>query len=149
MIGAGLLAVLRASSGSLDSITFAQIIPYTLIAGLFLSNFPEALASSTNMRLQGFSNRRIFLLWFSLMVITAAGAGFGFYVVESLNPTFRVPRTCTRRRHEPPAQRSTMLSGMKTGLLAALALLLAGSSFVVLGWSWLDSDPSRDRATNL
>jgi zinc transporter ZupT len=88
VIGAGLLVLLRTYTG--DSITFGQIIPYTLIAGLFLSNFPEALASSTNMRLQGFSKRRIFLLWFSLMVITAVGAGFGFYVVELLNPTWLV-----------------------------------------------------------
>jgi zinc transporter ZupT len=88
VIGAGLLALLRTYTG--DAITFGQVIPYTLIAGLFLSNLPEALASSTNMRLQGWGNRRIFLLWFSLMVITAVGAGFGFFVVESLDPTWLV-----------------------------------------------------------
>jgi zinc transporter ZupT len=86
VIGAGLLVLLRTYTG--DTVTFGQVIPYTLIAGLFLSNFPEALASSTNMRLQGWSKRRIFLLWFSLMVITAVGAGFGFFVVESLGHTW-------------------------------------------------------------
>jgi len=90
VIGAGLLVLLRTSAGALDSLTFGQIIPYTLIAGLFLSNFPEALASSTNMRLQGWGKRRIFFLWFSLMVITAAGAGFGFFVVEMLDHTWLV-----------------------------------------------------------
>jgi len=88
VIGAGLLVLLRTYAGATDTVTFGQVIPYTLIAGLFLSNFPEALASSTNMRLQGWSKRRIFLLWFSLMVITAVGAGFGFFVVESLGPTW-------------------------------------------------------------
>lgn len=90
VIGAGLLALLRVGSGALDSLTFGHVIPYTLIAGLFLSNFPEALASSTNMRLAGWGKRRIFFLWFTLMVITALGAGVGFIVVESLNPTWLV-----------------------------------------------------------
>jgi zinc transporter ZupT len=87
VIGAGLLVLLRTAT-DLGSITFAEVIPYTLIAGLFLSNFPEALASSANMRLQGWSKRRVFWLWMSLMVVTAVGAGFGFLVVESLNPTW-------------------------------------------------------------
>ena len=89
VIGAGLLMLLRGVS-DLGSITFAQVIPYTLVAGLFLSNFPEALASSTTMRLHGWSKRRIFWLWTSLMVITAVGAGFGFFLVESLDPTWVV-----------------------------------------------------------
>ena len=89
VIGAGLLILLRGVS-DLGSVTFAQVIPYTLVAGLFLSNFPEALASSTTMRLQGWSKRRIFWLWTSLMVITAVGAGFGFFLVESLDPTWVV-----------------------------------------------------------
>jgi zinc transporter ZupT len=89
VIGAGLLVLLRGVA-DLGSVTFAQVIPYTLVAGLFLSNFPEALASSATMRLQGWSKRRIFWLWASLMVITAVGAGVGFFVVESLDPTWVV-----------------------------------------------------------
>jgi hypothetical protein len=86
----GLLVLLHTYAGVADTITFGQVIPHTLIAELFLSNFREALASSANMRLQGWSKRRIFLLWFSLMIITAVGAGFGFFVVESLDPTWLV-----------------------------------------------------------
>ena len=89
VIGAGLLVLLR-SAADLNSIAFRHVIPYTLIAGLFLSNFPEALASSVNMRLVGWSKRRIFLLWFSLMIVTGLGAGFGYFVVELLNPTWVV-----------------------------------------------------------
>jgi zinc transporter ZupT len=89
VIGAGLLLVLRAAT-DLPSITFGQVVPYTLIAALFLSNFPEALASSANMRLQGWNKQRIFWLWLSLMVITAVGAGVGYFVIELLSPTFVV-----------------------------------------------------------
>jgi CRP-like cAMP-binding protein len=90
VIGAGLLALLQAKLPQLDSLDFAQVVPYTLIAGLFLSNFPEAMASSANMRMQGFGSRRVFLLWFSLLVVTALGAGVGFLLADSLSPTFVV-----------------------------------------------------------
>ncbi len=85
VIGSGLLLLLQAKVQQIGSLSFGDVIPYTLIAGLFLSNFPEALASSANMRMQGMGKRRIFLLWFSLMVITAAGAGGGFLLADSIN----------------------------------------------------------------
>jgi len=88
VIGAGLLVLLQANSQNLATTTFADIIPYTLIGGLFLSNLPEALASSANMRQQGWKKRRIFLLWFSLMVITAIGSGAGFMLADSLTHTW-------------------------------------------------------------
>ncbi len=85
VIGSGLLILLHSKVQQIESLSFGDVIPYTLIAGLFLSNFPEALASSANMRLQGMGKRRIFLLWFSLMVITAAGAGGGFLLADSIS----------------------------------------------------------------
>jgi len=85
VIGAGLLVLLQTKVQLLGSLSFGDIVPYTLIAGLFLSNFPEALASSANMRLQGWEKQRIFLLWLSLMIITAAGAGAGFLLADALS----------------------------------------------------------------
>jgi zinc transporter ZupT len=84
VIGSSLFLLLQTKIQQLDSLSFGDVIPFTLIAGLFLSNFPEALASSANMRLQGMGKRRIFLLWFSLMVITAAGAGGGFLLADTV-----------------------------------------------------------------
>ena len=52
-------------------------ISYSLIAGLFLSNYPEALSSSIGMREQGYSFRKVFLMWTSLMIITGIGAYMG------------------------------------------------------------------------
>ncbi len=46
-------------------------VPMTLLAGLFLSNFPEAMSSSVGMKAQGWSNSKILLLWISLTVVTA------------------------------------------------------------------------------
>ncbi len=87
VIGGGLLISLKIQVSMGNELFLRNVIPYTLIAGLFLSNFPEALSSSANMKLQGWSNQKIFLMWFSLMVITGIGAGCGFILTESLSHT--------------------------------------------------------------
>ena len=58
----------------------------SLIAGLFLSNYPEALSSSVGMREQGWAWRRILLLWTSLLAAAAVGAGIGAVVFEGASP---------------------------------------------------------------
>ncbi len=52
-------------------------ISLSLLAGLFLSNYPEALSSSVGMRQQGISFKRVFIMWFSLMIFTGIGAALG------------------------------------------------------------------------
>lgn len=52
-------------------------ISFSLIAGLFLSNYPEALSSSVGMREQGYSFKKVFSMWASLMIITGIGAFLG------------------------------------------------------------------------
>ncbi|MGI9287825.1 MAG: cyclic nucleotide-binding domain-containing protein [Pseudomonadales bacterium] len=89
VIGAGLFTLI-AVHPTPEDLRFAQAIPYTLVAGLFLSNFPEALSSSANMLGVGWSRRRIFLMWFALMVITAVGAGLGFLLAGVLAETWLV-----------------------------------------------------------
>jgi zinc transporter ZupT len=89
VIGAGLFVVIAAHPAA-DSLRFVHVIPYTLIAGLFLSNFPEALSSSANMLAAGWARRRVFLMWFALMVMTAVGAGLGFLLAGVLDETWLV-----------------------------------------------------------
>jgi CRP-like cAMP-binding protein len=90
VIGSGLLVLLQTKVELIGTLRFIEVIPFTLIAGLFLSNFPEALASSANMQLQGWSRWNIFLMWFSLMVITAIGAGSGYFLAGALNHTWLI-----------------------------------------------------------
>ena len=52
-------------------------ISISLLAGLFISNFPEALSSSAGMRQLNYSVGKIMLMWISLMVITGIGAFLG------------------------------------------------------------------------
>jgi zinc transporter ZupT len=57
----------------------------SLLAGLFLSNFPEALSSSVGMRKQKMPNGRILIMWTSIMVVSgiSAYAGNIFFVNAS------------------------------------------------------------------
>ena len=59
----------------------------SLIAGLFLSNFPEALSSSVGMRHQGYRQWRVLLLWTALMVFTGVGACLGSVFFRSMSGT--------------------------------------------------------------
>jgi len=89
VIGAGLYIMLVAHP-AVETLRFAEVIPYTLVAGLFLSNFPEALSSSANMQIVGLKPRRIFLMWLALMVTTSVGSGLGFLLAGVLSETWLV-----------------------------------------------------------
>jgi CRP-like cAMP-binding protein len=49
----------------------------SLVAGLFLSNYPEALSSSAGMRDQGMRFGKVLLMWTTIMVLTGIGAALG------------------------------------------------------------------------
>jgi CRP-like cAMP-binding protein len=57
-------------------------ISLSLLAGLFVSNYPEALSSSVGMKQQGYAFRHTLLMWSSLVLITGllAAAGNRFFV---------------------------------------------------------------------
>ena len=50
-----------------------------------IANFPEAMSSSIGMKKQGWGNFRVFMMWFSLMVLTSIGAGMGYWLGDSLD----------------------------------------------------------------
>jgi len=52
-------------------------VSWALIAGLFLSNLPEAMSSAVGMKLQKTSTLKIFWMWTSLMLLTGFGALLG------------------------------------------------------------------------
>jgi zinc transporter ZupT len=56
------------------------VISYTFIVGVLISNFPEAMSSTIIMHKGGLSKTKIFLMWFSIMIITGAGAALGAFV---------------------------------------------------------------------
>ncbi|ELR97572.1 cyclic nucleotide-binding domain-containing protein [Gloeocapsa sp. PCC 73106] len=52
-------------------------ISSTLLAGIFIANYPEALSSSRGMLQQGFSIPKTLIMWTSIMIVTGLLAGLG------------------------------------------------------------------------
>jgi zinc transporter ZupT len=90
VIGTGVLALVQSRQAAGITVGFSEVIPLTLVGGLFLSNFPEALSSALTMREQGYSRMKIFLLWAVLCLAMAVAAGVGVLVGNSLDPTTAV-----------------------------------------------------------
>jgi len=74
-----------------SSLLIHSTISISLIAGLFLSNLPEALSSSVGMRKQKMSNMRIFSMWTSIMIMAGICAFLGNVFFENVSPfTFAI-----------------------------------------------------------
>jgi len=68
-----------------SSLLIHPTISLSLLAGLFLSNFPEALSSSVGMRKQKMPNMKILMMWTSIMIITGLGAFAGNLFFENVS----------------------------------------------------------------
>jgi zinc transporter ZupT len=69
-------------TSSVDGMSFAFLV------AVFLANLPEALSASIFMREKGMTILKILALWFSIVVATGIGAGFGsvIHVPENAPP---------------------------------------------------------------
>jgi zinc transporter ZupT len=66
--------------------TNGHTLSMSLLAGLFLSNYPEALSSSASMREQGIPFKKVLMAWTLIMVLTGIGAGLGSIVLAGETP---------------------------------------------------------------
>jgi zinc transporter ZupT len=89
VIGSNFLVILRDKMVS-GTPSFGEMINYTLIAGLFLSNFPEAMSSSTMMRNQNLKFSKILVMWLSIMLMTALGSTVGYTIGADVSPVLVV-----------------------------------------------------------
>lgn len=90
VLGTILTSTVAAKLASNGSVSFSEVLPYTLIAGLFLSNLPEALSSSAQMRTQGMSATKVFAMWGSLVLLTGLGAALGATMGEHIPHAFMI-----------------------------------------------------------
>ncbi len=57
-------------------------ISWAFLFAVFISNIPEGVAGTISMQAEGRSNRRIVLMWSSLVVASAAAAGLGYFLTK-------------------------------------------------------------------
>lgn len=69
-----------------SSLLLHPTMSMSLLGGLAISNFPEALSSSVGMRKQKMSNTKIMMMWTSIMIVSGFGALFGNVVFENVSP---------------------------------------------------------------
>jgi len=69
-----------------SSLLLDSSMSMSLLVGLFLSNFPEALSSSVGMIKQKMPYMKIFLMWASIMLVTGIGAFGGNIFFENVSP---------------------------------------------------------------
>ncbi|MBN2120306.1 MAG: cyclic nucleotide-binding domain-containing protein [Candidatus Omnitrophica bacterium] len=65
--------------------TKETVIPWALIAGVFLANLPEAMSSSVIMKNQKYTGLKILLMWSSITLMTALGAFIGNIFLQNLH----------------------------------------------------------------
>lgn len=58
-------------------------VSVALLAGIWISNFPEALGSSVNLERSGMGKGKIRLIWLGIMAVSALAAAIGFAVVSN------------------------------------------------------------------
>lgn len=61
-------------------------VSLSLLVGLLISNFPEALSSSIGMRRQGLTTMRILVMWTSIVLMTGIGAAIGNLFFVGVEP---------------------------------------------------------------
>lgn len=66
------------------SVAPGGVVNLAFLAAVFVSNLPEGMAGSINLKTAGYSARRIFWMWMVLVLLSAACAGLGFAMIHQL-----------------------------------------------------------------
>jgi ZIP family zinc transporter len=67
------------------SIVAGGVVNIVLIAAIFISNFPEGLASSQGMKKNGKSTKQILLLWSVVVIIGTISSAIGFSILAKVS----------------------------------------------------------------
>jgi zinc transporter ZupT len=70
-----------------DTSMYHTHVSISLIAGLFLSNYPAALSSSIGMQQQGLTFTRALWMWTAVTLLTGIGAAAGYVFFAGASPS--------------------------------------------------------------
>jgi ZIP family zinc transporter len=57
-----------------------------MLVAITLSNFPEGISSITGLKKEGYSNKKIYIIWFIVAIVLTAVAILSFSFLHNLNP---------------------------------------------------------------
>ena len=60
-------------------------VSVALLAGIWISNFPESLGSTVNLTSSGWEKKKVRLLWISIALVSALSAGIGYIIVNNVS----------------------------------------------------------------
>jgi ZIP family zinc transporter len=66
------------------SVALGGAVNLAFLVAVFVSNIPEGLAGTLSLEAAGRSHRRVFWMWFSLVVVSALCAGLGYLFIHWL-----------------------------------------------------------------
>ena len=67
------------------SIATEGMVSIALLAGIWISNLPEALGASSGLKKSGWSGSKIVLLWSGIVVVSVAAAVLGYLIVDNVS----------------------------------------------------------------
>jgi ZIP family zinc transporter len=67
------------------SIAIEGMVSIALLAGIWVSNLPEALGASSGLKKSGWSGSKILLLWSGIVVVSVVAAVLGYLIVDNVS----------------------------------------------------------------
>jgi ZIP family zinc transporter len=94
-------------------------VSWLLVIAIFISNIPEGLSSTTGLLKSNYSKKKVFILWFTVLIISALSSLGGFLFLDHASEAVMAMIASTMM---PEAYED---GGPITGMLAALGLLVS------------------------
>ncbi|WP_366163649.1 ZIP family metal transporter [Bacillus infantis] len=113
------------------SLIEGQSVSFLLVVAIFISNIPEGLSSTAGMKKSGYSYAKIFLLWFTVLAISAIASLSGYSLLAGAPAEVMAGIASFAGGGIISMIASTMMpeayedSGPVTGLVASLGLLVS------------------------
>jgi zinc transporter, ZIP family len=113
------------------SLIEGQSVSLLLVVAIFISNIPEGLSSTAGMKKSGYSYAKIFLLWFTVLAISALASLSGYSLLAGAPAEVMAGIASFAGGGIISMIASTMMpeayedSGPVTGLVASLGLLVS------------------------
>ncbi len=113
------------------SLIGGQHVSWLLVIAIFISNFPEGLSSSTGLKKDGYSNKKILILWFLVFILSIVSSIVGYYFFQQASSKLVASISAFAAGGIVAMVSSTMMpeayeeGGPVIGFIAAVGLILS------------------------